>query len=261
MNHSFEFSSAPASPFLLTCEHASNYIPPEFSNLGLSNRELTTSKDWNDPGAFELLKLLSDLHGASTLAARFSRLVIDPNRPLFGPSAAKNSFHAGALKTQLLVERDGEEEIISIPRNTVLNLRKEEEDRWNYFVKPYYEKGTSAVETLLEHHPEVTVVQVHSFFPSYNGNVRSTDIGVLHQRQDNFDGGVVIDFLRKNSDFEIGDNKPWSMEDADGGIFDVFHENPRVRLFAIEVNNKHLQDSAGQEQIAKLLAQLLKEVF
>ncbi|WP_353843561.1 N-formylglutamate amidohydrolase, partial [Mesorhizobium sp.] len=39
-----------SSPLVLTCDHASNFLPPEFGTLGLAAEELSRHIAW-DPGA------------------------------------------------------------------------------------------------------------------------------------------------------------------------------------------------------------------
>jgi predicted N-formylglutamate amidohydrolase len=46
------------SPFVLICEHASNYIPDEYHQLGLQDRELTRHIAW-DIGAANVTRALA----------------------------------------------------------------------------------------------------------------------------------------------------------------------------------------------------------
>lgn len=70
--------------FVLTCDHASNFVPREFGNLGLPDSELQRHIAW-DPGALPVARLLSEAMDAPLIETCISRLVLDCNRPLDAP--------------------------------------------------------------------------------------------------------------------------------------------------------------------------------
>ncbi len=70
---------AGSSDFVLLCGHASNTIPPELNNLGLSGDELESYIAW-DPGALGVAHAMSGLMDAALIYPTVSRLVIDCNR-------------------------------------------------------------------------------------------------------------------------------------------------------------------------------------
>ena len=72
------------SPFVLLCDHASNYLPPEFGALGLSPADLTRHIAW-DPGALPVAEMVAEALDATLIHSGVSRLVIDCNRPLDAP--------------------------------------------------------------------------------------------------------------------------------------------------------------------------------
>src|SRR6266849_8118253 len=75
-----EDSAAGGSPFLLTCDHYGRLIPRILGDLGLPAAELTQHIAW-DPGIAGVADALSKHLGAHLIAQRYSRLVIDCNRP------------------------------------------------------------------------------------------------------------------------------------------------------------------------------------
>src|ERR1700761_4571521 len=78
-----EQNAAGRSPFLLTCDHYGRLIPRVLGDLGLPESELTRHIAW-DIGIAETLARHLDAH---LVAQRYSRLVIDCNRP---PAAASS---------------------------------------------------------------------------------------------------------------------------------------------------------------------------
>ncbi|RWD59404.1 MAG: N-formylglutamate amidohydrolase, partial [Mesorhizobium sp.] len=73
-----------SSPFVLTCDHASNFLPAEFGTLGLPVEDLSRHIAW-DPGALPVASGMADALDATLVETRISRLVIDCNRPLDAP--------------------------------------------------------------------------------------------------------------------------------------------------------------------------------
>ena len=68
------------SPFLLTCDHYGRLIPKALGDLGLPESELTRHIGW-DIGIAGVAEQLSKDLDAHLIVQRYSRLVIDCNRP------------------------------------------------------------------------------------------------------------------------------------------------------------------------------------
>ena len=81
-----EYNAAGRSPFLLTCDHYGRLIPKQLDDLGLPERELSRHVAW-DIGIAGVAESLSRQLDAHLIAQRYSRLVIDCNRP---PDAASS---------------------------------------------------------------------------------------------------------------------------------------------------------------------------
>src|SRR4051794_40150633 len=75
-----EYNAAGRSPFLLTCDHYGRLIPQALGDLGLPSSELTRHIAW-DIGIAGVAGQLSKHLDAHLIAQRYSRLVIDCNRP------------------------------------------------------------------------------------------------------------------------------------------------------------------------------------
>src|SRR3954464_5379578 len=75
-----EVNAAGRSPFLLTCYHCGRTIPRILGDLGLPATDLTRHIAW-DPGIAGVVHALSKHLDAHLIAQRYSRLVIDCNRP------------------------------------------------------------------------------------------------------------------------------------------------------------------------------------
>ena len=75
-----EENPAGMSPFLLTCDHYGRLIPRVLGDLGVSASELARHIAW-DIGIAGVAEQLSKHLNAHLIAQRYSRLVIDCNRP------------------------------------------------------------------------------------------------------------------------------------------------------------------------------------
>src|ERR1700710_1471974 len=72
------------SPFVLVCDHASNRIPPEYNDLGLSGIDRLRHIAW-DPGALAVSLQMVERLDAPLTHSTVSRLVIDCNRTFNAP--------------------------------------------------------------------------------------------------------------------------------------------------------------------------------
>lgn len=224
----------------------------------MSRYDLKNSKDWYDPGSLELMYRLANEFGASFLSSTVSRLVIDANRRLQTKVSKKDTFYSCALKRDVLVEDEHGERLVPIPFNRRHYSAIEERRRWNDFVKPYLKRGTEMAQALYRRHGCVLLIQVHSFYVSYNGKIRTVDIDVISDTArpllENF-----LSCMHGETSLMIGDNQPWSMKDADGGIFDELQRKEGHIVFGIDVNNKHLKTSSSIKKITRIIANALRK--
>lgn len=258
---SFRSVTRKVNNLLLTCEHGSRRIPRRYNRLGLSKRELDGAKDLHDIGSLSLMQEMARQLRASYLYAMQSRLVIDCNRQINGTKKAKNTFHASALKQTLLTEIDGKEVIIPVPGNACKS-KKEEKSRFDHFARPYQEHGRMIAEKVCAIHGHAFVIQIHSFYPFYNGEERTTDIGILFN-QSLHRAHQLINVLRKRTSLCIDANKPWNFRspDVQGGAFYPLERKHDIDIIVIEVNMKHLSSHAKQKKIAQLLCRSISEAF
>src|SRR6202048_2409302 len=103
-----EDNSAGRSPFLLTCDHYGRTIPRVLGDLGLPASELTRHIAW-DPGIAGVADALSKHLDAHLIAQRYSRLVIDCNRPPDAPSSIPRISGATVIPGNEALARDAAE--------------------------------------------------------------------------------------------------------------------------------------------------------
>ncbi len=226
------------SRWLITCDHATNTVPPEINggDLGLPREDMERHIAY-DVGAYEVSKLLGEILNAPVIAANFSRLVIDPNRGEDDP-------------TLLMKLYDGS----IIPGNRHADA-SERERRLNMCYRPYHE----ALERMAGL-PHAVIVSMHSFTRQLRGrDPRPWHIGVLHTPDERF-SRPLIDRLGAEADLCVGVNEPYTGV-LPGDAIDrhcTTHGRPNA---LIELRNDLIADNAGQREWAERLAIILQDAL
>lgn len=226
---------------ILVCEHATNFIPQEFAELGLKEAERQSHIAW-DIGAFEVAKLLSQSLDAPLVAPAVSRLVYDCNRP----AEAKSSVPETS-------------EIYHIPGNAGLT-DEERFGRYHRYCQPYRKALSSVVEHALTEGRHPALVTVHSFTPVFNGERRDVEIGILYD-EDTRLADELLKSATRSTNLNVMRNSPYGPED--GVTFTlVYHALPHGLLnVMIEIRNDLITDTAGQQAIAQKLALCLNDAL
>jgi len=224
--------------FVLVCEHASNFIPDQYNNLGLLAKARKSHVAW-DPGAIEVARGLSEILDAPLVASRMSRLLYDCNRP----PTAKNA----------IPERS---EVFDIKGN--VNLGKEQlSERSEKFYFPF---RNALSECLGSHSRRVgssILVTIHTFTPVYLGRKRLVDLGVVHDSDNRMADGMLTS-LKKSTGMKIERNQPYGPRD---GVTHTLKEHGSKRGIAnvmIEIRNDLVTTDQEQSEISKILAAALK---
>lgn len=186
----FEFiPGARPSPWLLTCDHASNEVPPEIGggSLGLSKKEMGRHIAW-DIGAAGVTRALADVLGAPAVLGRFSRLVIDPNRGEDDPTLIMQVYD------QTIV-----------PGNRGLDPVERERRLCKYY-RPYH----AAVADIAARRDNTIYVAIHSFTPRLKSRTpRPWHVGILYAQDERF-SRPFITRLRAEGDLIVGENEPYA---------------------------------------------------
>ncbi len=227
------------SRWLITCDHASNAVPPEIDggSLGISDADMARHIAW-DPGAAGVSIGLGELLGASVVLGNFSRLVIDPNRGEDDP-------------TLLMKLYDG----TIIPANRHVD-QAEIERRLNAYHRPYH--GT--VARLAARRDDTVYVAIHSFTRQLRGREpRPWHIGVLYGHDARF-ALPLLDRLRKEPGLAVGENEPYGGH-LEGDSVDRHAIKPARVNVLIELRNDLIRTDAQQWAWARRLAPILEEVL
>lgn len=235
-----EHNAAGRSPFLFTCDHYGRRIPKRLGDLGLPQAELARHIAC-DIGIAGVAEALSDRLGAYLIAQRYSRLVIDCNRP---PDAA-SSIPAVSEAT-------------TIPGNDALSPVSAEARRREIF-DPYHRRIDAVISRRLSDQVPTVLVALHSFTPVYAGVARPWHIGTLYHRDTRLPP-LLLTALRAEGDLVVGDNEPYAVSDQTDYTIPVHGEARGLINSGIEIRQDLITDASGQRQWAERLARILGEV-
>ena len=235
-----EYNAAGRSPFLLTCDHYGRLIPRALGDLGLPESELKRHIGW-DIGIAGVAEQLSQLLESHLIVQRYSRLVIDCNRP---PDAASSIPRISEATT--------------IPGNEGLSNEAAAIRRTEIF-DPYHRRIGAIIDQRRSEGRPTVLVSLHSFTPVYAGIARPWHIGTLYQRGRNLPP-LLLKHLRAEGDLVVGDNEPYAVSDDTDYTIPVHAEARGLINTGIEIRQDLISDSAGEKAWADRLARLFAEI-
>lgn len=225
------------SVFVLLCDHAGRLIPQSLGSLGLPPEQLTRHIAW-DIGAAGVARRLGKLLGATTFCQRYSRLVIDCNRPLNAADSIAS-----------------ESERVPIPGNQNLTAAAATERAREVF-HPYHDEIRRALDRRLADGRPTVLITVHSFTPSYLGVARRWHTGVLHNRDSRL-AHPLLQLLRDEAGLVVGDNEPYAAGELTDYSIVQHGEHRGLPHVELEIRQDLITDDQGQEAWAARLARLL----
>ncbi|WP_262047963.1 N-formylglutamate amidohydrolase [Bradyrhizobium sp. Bra78] len=235
-----EVNTAGQSPFLLTSDHYGRILPRALDDLGVAGSELTRHVAW-DIGIAGVADRLAEMLDAHLIAQRYSRLVIDCNRP------------PAAVSSIPLIS-----EATAIPGNEGITEQQRTARRREIF-EPYHGRIEAAIDRRLHDKQPTVLVSLHSFTPVYAGVARPWHIGALYNR-DTVLPQLLLRHLRAEGDLVVGDNEPYAVNDLTDYTIPVHGEARGLVNTGIEIRQDLIADQSGQQQWAERLARIFAEI-
>lgn len=225
---------------VLIADHAMNRLPAAYGDLGLPASELARHIAY-DIGVEAVTRRLAARLGAPAIMARFSRLLVDPNRGADDPTLIRQLY-------------DG----TIVPGNYPISP-EERERRMARCYRPYHEAVSGLIARAAEASGKAPFIfSIHSFTPSMQGRARPWHCGVLW---DSDDRAVrpLIERLAAQPGLVVGDNEPY-----DGALRgDTMFMHAIVPGYAhalLEIRQDLIADEAGAEEWAGRLAPIVEEI-
>ncbi len=224
----------------LACDHYGRAIPRALGDLGVAASEMERHIAW-DIGIAGVASALSKNLDAHLIAQRYSRLVIDCNRP---PEAASSIPRISEATT--------------IPGNEGI-LPAAADARRRHIFEPYHRRIAEVIDRRLRDGVPTVLVSLHSFTPVYKGVARPWHIGTLYQRDTRLPP-LLLKLLRAEAGLVVGDNEPYAVSDETDYTIPVHGEKRGLMNTGIEIRQDLIAEPAGQKQWADRLARIFAEI-
>ncbi|MCY6381803.1 N-formylglutamate amidohydrolase [Hoeflea prorocentri] len=222
-------------PFLLVCEHAGNLVPAALSGLGIAATDLDKHIG-HDIGAAAVAEDLADKLGSALILQRYSRLVIDCNRPWGAPD---------------LVPDVADGVVVSGNHDLSETARRR---RFDEIHVPLHDTIAERIDRL---RPKA-LVAVHSFTEALSdGVLRTLDLGLLYNRDSRLAEALHKAVLAIAPGTHVAMNVPYHVEDTSDVTIPVHGEARGLPHVLIEIRNDLIADTTGQRAWGELLANAL----
>ncbi len=218
---------------VFTCEHASAALPEPWV-WPAQDRWMVDTHWASDIGAAELTRKVARFMNAPAVLSRFSRLLIDPNRP---------------LDSDTLFRRNADGKTVHL--NEAL-LETDRQRRIDDLYRPYHE----AVSAMVERSRGDTVFSIHTFTDNYEGDARVLELGVLFDYDEEEVALQLLGHLEQ-AGFHVLANEPWSGKD--GLAYSAVRHARQFGRQALEIEAR--QDLVVDDEFSSRLAEALASFF
>jgi predicted N-formylglutamate amidohydrolase len=175
---------------------------------------------------------------AMLIAGTVSRLVYDCNRPPDAPDAMPEKS-----------------EIYAVPGNQQLT-QADKAAR----IAAYYTPFKNGLSAAVRQKPAPVILTVHSFTPTYHGEPRSVEIGVVHDSDTRL-ADAMLDCVADHTKLDVRRNQPYGPEH---GVTHTLKEHalPGGHLnVMLEIRNDLIATAAQQVAKADMLAAWIADAF
>ena len=224
-----------ASDLFLTADHAGQAIPASLGDLGVSEAERQRHIAW-DIGIAGVTEHLSALLDATAVFQAYSRLVIDCNRNPSWPSAMPEISEHTPIPGNINLSADAKAARVAA------------------IFTPYHDRIARLLDA--RRNRRTIFVAMHSFTPSFKGESRAMQVGILHEKDPKL-AHILLHLLRQEPDIVLGDNEPYAVtENSDYSIPN--HGAKRgLHHVEIEIRQDLITTPDGQHAWAKRFARWL----
>jgi len=226
------------SPIVIVCEHAGRRVPTALQRLGLSEAHLDAHIGW-DIGAAAVARDLAVRLGATAVLQRYSRLVIDCNRPPDAPDS-------------IPMVSDG----VSIPGNKNLSDQQRQQR-----IVEIFQPWDQAMQSLFADQSRRAAFAIHSFTPVLSGTQRPWDVGFLFRHDTQTSALLAKNLQASAPELNIGLNEPYAIDDESDWFVPRYGETLDLQHSLVEIRNDHLRTERGQRWWSIQLANIIRQVL
>ena len=229
------------SPFVFACDHAGRQVPRALGDLGLAPEHFERHIAY-DIGIEPVARRLAAAFDAPLVAQRYSRLVIDCNRPTHVPASIPTISEATPIP--------GNEELAPAAR----------EARIRALFRPYHDTLEGILEARAQAGIPTILIAMHSFTPVYNGASRPWRLGLLYDRDTRL-AGAMLRILNDDAAPYIGDKLPYAVSEETDYTLPVHGERRGLLHAGFEIRQDQIGEAMGQAAWATWLELLFVRVL
>ena len=226
---------------ILTCEHATNFVPEKYHNLGLTVEELNTHIAY-DKGCLELTKKLEKELDLSAFYGQVSRLVVDCNRRPEEDDC-------------ILAVSDN----IKVPANADLS-DADRIDRLDEFYYPYHQQISDKLNEVIANGDEPFLFSIHGYTPQLSDGIkRPWEAGLLYYQKTD-DINMMLKVL-DNTNMNIGRNEPYDMRKYDTGVCAIQATPLSISNALLEIRADEFDNmQAGVDKWSDILKKIINNI-
>lgn len=227
---------------IITCEHAGNEVPEEYSHLFQESPEALETHRGIDIGALELTNTIAEKMEHEAYLHTVTRLLVDLNRSVHSPSLFSE-----------------------FTREVSLDVR---EEIFEKYYRPHRKKVQEEIEDIISDGNQAIHIGVHTFTPIWKNQERKVDVGFLfdprRKKEQDFCWLWRHELQQCSTDLRLKMNEPYR------GTMDGFTTYLRRQYSAqnylgmeIEVNQRFAKQSPKEKwhQLQSDLAGSLQETL
>ncbi len=210
---------------VVTAEHATNNVPAELGDLGLSRSARESHIAW-DAGSAEVARAVSATFKTPWLAGEVSRLVVDLNRSATNPRVVPTRSFGVAIPGKHGLSK--------------AQIRDRIETHW----RPFRALARERIAEVLRHGDRCLHLSIHTFVPQLGRDMRDYDFGVLYDPSRPLERELAAELVRhwRSSGWSARRNAPYRGV-ADGHATGLRRELADVRYAGLEIEVDLLPES------------------
>jgi predicted N-formylglutamate amidohydrolase len=209
-----------AGSAVVVCDHASNRVPRRLAGLGLVPAQLVTHIAW-DPGAEDVARRVAEQLDAPLVVSRYSRLVIDCNRPL----ASEESIAVTSAGTL-------------VPGNCAISSA-DRALRAAALFRPYHRAIAQVLNQRSAAGRRSLLLSIHSFTPVLNGGRRPWQVAFSYGRDARL-ALLLLKAFTADGEMVVGHNQPYGVDDSTDYTIPVHGEQRGLPHVLIEIRQDGL---------------------
>ena len=230
--------------YILVCEHAGQFTPARLGDLGLPRGEIDRHIGW-DIGAEAVARGLSARLDAPLVLQRYSRLVIDCNRPFDAPDC-------------MPAESDG----TAVPANRRLSAEAREE-RWQAIHQPFHDRVASLIDRRLATGAKLRLAAAHSYTPRkrISDGPRPWLLSLLHGADARLAKALAQALGPETARrLNLAFNTPYIVDPKSDYTLPVHGERRGLPSVLLEIRQDQIGEPEGQARWAALLADAFSRI-